>query len=879
MAVRLTLDFNAGPQGAAIPTGGDVTTVNGATFTSTAMHGAFAANMANGTQYVRVVNSGTTTHSGSLYFRVNADPNSSSARIVTLSTSTGVVLMSIRAHSDNKFDIADTTGTRRAASTITWTLNQWYRIDWQWNQVSTAAPMLTVRIFLTPEATTPSETLSWTASGLTAPFQRWQLGVLASTAFSGVVDTFRVADGLEWIGPFAPGVPTAGTVLHSWVGAPAKDGFKVIARTSGATSVRLKVCTDAAMTQNVVFSIAATPDTAGYVPLSVTGLNPYTQYFYQLEDTPAGGAATLIGEVGKARTLPTAGTAQNFSFAFGSCATNNNPDGRSFDSIRNWNPLFMVHLGDFHYRNPTATEAATHVQHWANQIAGMGNGALKNFVRDVPTLYVRSDHDAGPGDNGDSNNASTQASTDGYKQIVPTVPLADTRMPTVGLYFSWVVGRVRFIAVDIRNTDRSPGLNAQSSSKTMLGATQKQWLKDQLLMDEPVKVIVSDVPWPGPASTSTGEDKWWSYDHERTEIGNFIVANNVKCVMLTGDIHSLVADSGAHNAWGGFPIYGASPLANIGGGRNLDYYDQVYNTGSANACHYGRVTVTDDGTTITFLYQGYDAINNVVRVQQTDTFGPGTPPAGVRQTYTFDEGLNGAALAVSGDLIQVSGATYTPDAQHGPFAARIANNTQYFRIANSGTATHSGSLYFKPTAIAGSSSGRIVTFASSNNTLLLGLRAHSDGKFDITTASARVAVSTLAWTLNQWYRLDWQWNQASTAAPSLAVRIFNSPESSTPADSLTYTAAGLTAPCQRWTFGFLTGTTGYAAVLDTFRVTDGLEWLPPFASQQLMATGTGQVWDAETASWQTFTPKVQVGSETVTAVTKIYQDGEWKTTQ
>ncbi len=628
MPVRQTYNFDTGPNGAAIGVAGDIVAVTGATYSNDFMHGSFALGLADSTQFIRINNSGTVNQSGSVYVKINTNPGTSAARIVTFTSSTNATLMVLRLNGNGHFDIASSTNTQQVQSTSSWSVGNWYRLDWQWDGTTQAAPILTARIFLSPEGTSPSETITYTGSGLASACTRWTIAMLSSSTYVGVIDTFRNQDGLVWIGAFNPSNPP-GTVTHTWVGAPTATGFRVTSLTGAATSVRLKVCTDAGMTTGTVFVAAQTPDATGYVSHTVTGLANLTQYYYQLEDTPSGGSATLIGNVGKAKTLPPTGSAQSFTFAFGGCCTTNATNGSAFDDIRTWNPNFFIHMGDFHYKDPTSTDPTVHAQDWADQIQGVGTGELKTFVRDMPMFYIRSDHDAGPSDNGDSNNASTAAGIVAYQEVVPSLPLADVRSPVVGLYFSWVVGRVRFICVDIRNTDRSPGLDAQSSSKTMLGATQKTWLKARLLDPEPLKIIVSDVAWPGPASTANGEDKWWSYDDERTEIGTFITANSVKVLMLTSDSHSLLADDGSHNTWGGFPIYGAAPLSNVGGGRNLTYYTQIFNTGNLVTGHqYGRVTVTDNGTSISTQFQGYDVVGAAVVVDQTDTFAAPATNAG-----------------------------------------------------------------------------------------------------------------------------------------------------------------------------------------------------------------------------------------------------------
>jgi phosphodiesterase/alkaline phosphatase D-like protein len=407
----------------------------------------------------------------------------------------------------------------------------------------------------------------------------------------------------------ADGAPTPGSVTHAWVGANTTDGFQVVAKLGSATSVRLAVSTNSGMT-SPVYTSADAPDGDGYVRLTITGLSADTDYWWQLADTPSGGSESLIGNVGKASTLPTGNA--SFQFAFSACQTNNNPDSEALDNIRAWGPLFFLHTGDLHYRDPSSTDADVHRGFIEGQIVGAGG--LAQLLREVPTYYTRSDHDTA-GDNSDSNTDVGLASIAAYRQVVPHPPLA---APTDdSLHYSFVCGRLRFIVLDIRNHYRSTGSDAQSSSKTMLGADQKQWLKDELLEAEPVKVIVSDVGWIGAASLSQGADKWWSYDDERTEIGNYIVAQGLadSVVMLTGDNHALLSDDGTNNLWGGFAVWGAAPLANISGGRYLNSYQQKYSPDpQEDVRNYGRVTVVDDGATITLTFSGWDALNEVERV-------------------------------------------------------------------------------------------------------------------------------------------------------------------------------------------------------------------------------------------------------------------------
>ncbi|HSX35818.1 MAG TPA: alkaline phosphatase D family protein [Patescibacteria group bacterium] len=451
---------------------------------------------------------------------------------------------------------------------------------------------------------------------------------IVSSAWSALLITLKESNG-----------PTPGSVVQSIAGAPTQTGFTVVSKLAGATSVRLKVATDAALTANATFVAAQVPDSMGYVRHTPTGLSYGTQYYYQLADTPSGGSETLIGSVGKAKTLKQAGVPANFTVALVSCITQAAADPAAINDWTTYNADLNVFTGDFDYSGTVSTTLATQVSVYETQIAG-ANG-LSAMIANAWGYYCRSDHESGP-DNGDSNTAYTATNIAAYQQVFPYGALGDTNPTPRGLYQTWVVGRVRFIMVDVRNLDRSPGANTDNASKTMLGATQLAWLKTQLIQPEPLKVIISDPQWAGTATPfllTNGPDKWWSYNTERMDIVNYISTNAslVQNVMLWhGDAHCLGVVAPADNAWGGFPVYCAAPMHNTGGGLDLGSFTSEYNNSGGNCRFYGRITLTDDGTTITSVFSGWDATNQVQRVTQTDTFS--APPAGKGKVWNASTG-------------------------------------------------------------------------------------------------------------------------------------------------------------------------------------------------------------------------------------------------
>lgn len=620
MALR-TFGFNTGPDGATIVQEGDIVEVNGATYTNLAQHGAHAMEAATGDQWIRVWDSeNNPTHSGSLYVAPRSAPSSGAGRLVTFTDDFNANLAAIRLHNNGLVDIASASNASQVSSSVSWSVDAWMRLDWQWDDSvsgTQAAPILTVRIYLTPEASTHDDEISWQASSLTEPIGRWLLGAVGGTSWAADLDTLRVQDGLTWMSPYAPG---AGTVVHTWSSSTA-GSIRVAPKTSGATSLELLVATDSGMTQVVATQGAKTPDSAGYTDWTVTGLDAGTEYWYQLRDTPPEGSATLIGTPSRTKTMPAG--ASSYTLAFGSCESNAG-DSEAWNDIVSWNPDLVVHLGDWHYHEPNSTDPSVHRGHVEQQIQDVTG--LASALSELPVVYTRSDHDV-TGNNGDTNNDNNLlGSMPAYAQYCPHPTFGTGAGTSSGLWFSLAAGRTRIIVLDTRSYDRSPGTDPQSPSKTMLGSAQKSWLFDELTTTpEPVKLIVSDVGWIGPASAdadleANGKDKWWAYDDERSEIGQYIVDNSVNVILLQGDNHALLSDDGTNNQWGGFPVFGAAPFSQTGGGRYLSDYQQSYSSGASVGHHYGRLTITDTGEAITVAYDGYDVDNTTAQVSESVTF-------------------------------------------------------------------------------------------------------------------------------------------------------------------------------------------------------------------------------------------------------------------
>ena len=350
-------------------------------------------------------------------------------------------------------------------------------------------------------------------------------------------------------------------------------------------------------------------------------------YYAQLADTPPGGSEALAGPVAQCTTLPPAGQPANFTVALGACIDTGNDTPSPSVALTDWigyAPGLAIFTGDYDYLDPLETTVTGQLGCIEYQSMYWTGAPI---TQQAWGYYCRSDHDTTT-DGGDSDNDWTAANLLAMQEAFPYVAsLPDPNNPVHGLYQSWVTGRIRFIMLDMRNIDRSPVANPDNASKTMLGATQLAWLYGQLTEPEPLKVIITDTNWIG---TTTAVDScgpgWTYYITERTAILNFIAANQplVRNVMLWhGDAHGLGCCPGADNPAGGFPVYCAAPMRQTGAAFSSDVaatFTQSYNNNGGQCRQYGRITLTDDGHTITSAFTGWDALNQVAQVAQTDTF-------------------------------------------------------------------------------------------------------------------------------------------------------------------------------------------------------------------------------------------------------------------
>ena len=246
------------------------------------------------------------------------------------------------------------------------------------------------------------------------------------------------------------------------------------------------------------------------------------------------------------------------TIAIGSCMRVGT-DGAVFDAIAALAPTLFIQAGDFHYANIGEDDPE---EFRAVMDVNLSRPGPSHLFRSVPIAYVWDDHDYGA-NNADATSPSRPAALEVYRQYVPSYVSPD---PDAPIQQAFDVGDVRVIVTDPRSA-RTPSDAVDDATKTMLGAPQKAWLKDELLAARDTHALtiwVNPVGWIGAATP--GGDAWDGYASERRELANFIVEHDIdRLVMVSGDAHMVAIDDGTNTGYadgGGpaFPVLHAAAL-------------------------------------------------------------------------------------------------------------------------------------------------------------------------------------------------------------------------------------------------------------------------------------------------------------------------------
>jgi alkaline phosphatase D len=359
-------------------------------------------------------------------------------------------------------------------------------------------------------------------------------------------------------------------------GDPSPDGFVLWTRLAPAPlntdglggmpsetfTVTWQVATDEAMTTVVASgTVDAVPQSAHSVHVEPAGLQPATEYFYRF----------LLGEhvstVGRTRTAPAAGTLPSpLRFAFASCAHFEQGWFHAYRYLAQDRPDLVLFLGDYIYEKVSAestdvrgfvvtSEVQTLAQYRQRYAQQRTDPNLQAAHAAAPWLVVFDDHEvknnwAGAG----TSDPSAARRTAAFQAYYENMPLRSTALPSgpaMPLYRQLEWGTLaRFHLLDtrqFRNAQATSGdcATIRSSSRTLTGAIQEQWLLDAFtdhtprwdLIGQQVMFAQSDTD--GAASTcDVNTDAWDGYAAQRRRITQGWVDRGVRNpVVLTGDVH------------------------------------------------------------------------------------------------------------------------------------------------------------------------------------------------------------------------------------------------------------------------------------------------------------------------------------------------------
>jgi phosphodiesterase/alkaline phosphatase D-like protein len=445
-----------------------------------------------------------------------------------------------------------------------------------------------------------------------------------------------------------PSTPLIGS--GPWVGGVTADSVVVTARlVAEGLSARLVASTSDTLASPLRSAAVVSSAASGnVVRLTLAGLAPGARYHYGIEI--GGVLQDFPVRRGSFRTFPASASGASLRIGFGSCA-DTSFTGAAFDALRAIDPHLFIHTGDFHYRD---TNQASVTPYRSNYVAVFEVAAQAAFYRNVPSAYMWDDHDFA-GNDSNRTFIGRPYALQAYREWVPHYPLDPD--PAATIHQAFDIGRVRVLMPDLRS-DRDPPRDADTPAKTMLGAAQKQWLKDQLVAardaEAPLILCVITVPW---VSSDSTDDNWGAYTHERRELADFIKNNRIQnLVMLSGDMHALAYDDGTNSDYatgGGAPVkvFHAAALARGGSTKGGPYSGGAPIAGFPQ---YGLLDIAPTtGGALRVAFTGWRAPETTPRLSyayDTEPVRPLAPtglavsaaPGGLRLTWTDRSGVETA---------------------------------------------------------------------------------------------------------------------------------------------------------------------------------------------------------------------------------------------
>jgi alkaline phosphatase D len=256
--------------------------------------------------------------------------------------------------------------------------------------------------------------------------------------------------------------------------------------------------------------------------------------------------AVLLGAACSA-PVPAQDDAPLTRIAFGSCAHQAKPQP-IWDAVLAYRPELFIFAGDNVYGDVTSAAMTELSDAYARAASIEGYAKVR---ASVPVLATWDDHDYGQNDAGGDfahKGAAKRLFLDFWQ-----VPQDDPRRTREGIYHARTFGpegmRVQVILLDtrsfrspLRSTDQpgmpgnGPYLPDPDPARTMLGAAQWAWLREQLMQPAELRLIVSSVQV---LPEDHGWEGWGNLPRERKRLLDLIAETAAGGVIfLSGDRHA-----------------------------------------------------------------------------------------------------------------------------------------------------------------------------------------------------------------------------------------------------------------------------------------------------------------------------------------------------
>ncbi len=345
------------------------------------------------------------------------------------------------------------------------------------------------------------------------------------------------------------------------------------------------------------------------VVVPLTSLRPNTEYQYRVIVQMT---AHATGElyISHFRTLaaPRDADAPAFSFAFGSCLMSRSwpfdvvalMDAEGPVMAREPRPSFAMLLGDSVY-----LDAPYKLKPRVAYRQLLENKGFRRLNWQFPTFFQMDDHEI----RNDADDIDSEEFRNATREFDVFLGRRNAGAMNVRYHSFWS-GRAAFVLLDARG-HRSPTHSEDGPNKTMLGASQKSFLRAwaEETKDAAVRFVVSPVPW---SASVTGGDGWRFYMREREEVLDWL-EGGAKTVLLSGDLHfALVAEirPGLHEV-SVSPISSMPLRTKIGA---LQKGEKVLFTSQFKQ-HFGRVDVGTAGEVHVSIYSEIPGLGPKLQIQ------------------------------------------------------------------------------------------------------------------------------------------------------------------------------------------------------------------------------------------------------------------------